>query len=541
MRTRTQLAVALPVVVALLVGIQLGFTAVGVEIGPGWGDPTAVDSLRTDDGAAVTSLDAAGTGSTATVAWVTERSDGYSVHLGDLRVESGSVAVENTRTVARSGSAMVDVAVAAGPDGPAVVWENESANAVRLWHGGETRTVSNSRRVEQPSVTQTSAGPAVAYQAYNGSRFDVRVRLPAAESGRWLGHTADGDGSPSVAGRDTALTVVWRSERDGQVLAASGSVAGGTVSLDDPVSVGRSRAFGGFNGRTKPTLAADATPDGARLAWTDIRTVETTTVEGGNATPATSVGAGRSIDVAVGGTGWTVAWIADTNNRGFDVQYATAEDGGVTSGTVSQFSSDAGRPSPVGTDVPAVVWTERGGGTSQVLAVARDPGNAATPVERLRSSTSRFAFIALAGVGVGLVTVPLMPWVATTALVAFVLTTRTVADRALAAVVAAADRMGRETSIAELRRGAERAPVMLKATLLVALNLALLELFTRDTAVTEAVAFSDAVEVSLVAFAATLVVVYATGLGRRSAWAAGGVFAYLQTAALWMTVFPGYL
>ncbi len=415
-RFSSKVVAVLFVFALLLVTVQLAFTAVGTTAGAHWGDPVTVATTS----GSVTSLSTAGGDDGAVVAWIVDTGDRWRVEVANVSLDGGSATVESPRTVASSSTELDGVDVAVDGNRRAIVWKVHDTNRIRLRTEGRTRTISSALRTRSPSVAFVDGRPVSAWIAYRNASFDLRTTSGGTK--RWIAADPGGVGSPTVVGGPNGGRIVWRegSNWTAETIPLNVDDAG-HVSLGKRRSLGEAYAAGGFGTSVAGAIDAAGSNGRVRAVWTNQRIVTAATVEGRNATDPVTFGPGQQPRIAARDDQWIAAWLIETKNRGYDLQYRT--NGGTTERAVS-LPGNSLYPSPVFGPSAGLVWTENTGSHTDVLVSAYRPHETASVIRRLGSSPERLGFVTLAASVVGAVTLPMMPWVDASFVGAFLLTTR---------------------------------------------------------------------------------------------------------------------
>lgn len=561
------------VLVGLLVGVQLAVTTVGQTTGPSWSEPTQLATLPADEETEMLDV-ASASGDPGAVAWLVRDGDTWRITVarvaigdsaerssarsrsqsgdGEARSASGSgtesgnaeVTVTEQWTAVESDEALAGLDVAVRGRTVAVVWERAGTNDVTLAErtpdGNRTTVVSgDSPRVAEPSVAFAGSVPVVAWQAFDDGRFVVGVATVDDEVRR---HTLDapvrGTNSPTVVATDEQVGIVWADAEDGTARVTTGTVGPGASSqFEGAATLGDARprtGIGSGPGRAL-TVGGGRNETTVRAVWTDVAAVETATVRDGSVVERRRIGSGERPDVAVHGDRWLAAWLVDTTGSGIDVRYHYGGPA-ASSGTLSRLPSSARAPRPLFAPDPGVAWLERGG-QWRVLAAAHLDEPRGGSVERLGEAPLRFLFVAVAAALVGLLTVPVFPWVLFGFVAAFLVTTGAVRDRALGALAVLA-RPVASTSPNELRARLAAVPALVWLVPFALVETALLVAFLGTGAVPGTLAFRAPVAISVAALVGTVLLV--APRRQPSGWLGAFLFVYLQSAALWATVIPSF-
>ncbi|MFB6191735.1 MAG: hypothetical protein ABEI11_00255 [Haloarculaceae archaeon] len=545
-------AVVVAVVIALLLGTQLAFTTVGETAGDHWSSPEPVAAIPGGTGSVIPGAATAGGagGVPGAVAWIERVGDRNRIRVARLRVDDGTVRVTDRRTVATATRTLagVDVAVRGGDGGGevAVTWEvrvEDRAVLARIDGSGVTRTVAaDPFRLNGPSVAYAAGDPVVAWTGRTEGETapGVYLRRSGGDPVPVAGPT-DGAAAPVLAapGEDR-LAVAWFRANDSRaVVTGVDASSTGTLAVGDSAVVGAARVQGSFGGATRevPFLAAAANDTALRLAWTDLGEVRTAAVEDGRASRVRTVAAGGEAGVGARGDRWTVAWTVPDRATDDDAYFLT--EAGIR-GVLARTAGNENGPTPVYAPEPAAVWVSWGD-RNRVLASAYSADPVGGPLRRLGSDPVRFAFVGLAAGLVAIVTTPLLPWSFVALLGAFLVTTRTVSDRALAALahvpgIAGADGTADPGAVRDRLTGLPAAAWVLAFA---AVEVPLTWWFVTTSRQLASVGFASPVAVSLIALVAALAVTRALEL--RSGWRAVVAYVLLQNAALWNLAVPSFL
>lgn len=525
-----RVAAAVVVVVALLLATQLAFTTVGRELGANWAGPTEVASVESSPETTVSDVAVAG-GDAGAIAWIERHGERHVVRVARFEVTDGRVVVGERRTVARADRDLTGVGVARADREVAVVWEVAVADRVRMVRIAPSRTerltAAASFRLNGPSVAYAAGEPVIAWagQPDVGAPFGVYAARPGGEPVR-VGGPTNREHAPSVTAADGRVGVTWFESAESRVVvtrlrADDGlSVVGSTVA-------GEAQVRGAFGGsvREVPFTASARNRSVVRVVWTDLGEVTTATVsaEGTASEPAVVTSFGGETGVGVDGDRWLATWTVPGGPTGDDAHYV---DGAGRSGALARLPGNENEPSPVYAPDPAVAWYSWGG-DARVLIAAYQPGGNLGVVARLAASPERFAFLAVAALALGVVTLPIMPWSFVGFLGAFLLTTGAVGGRLL--------RLGARATGAEsqraLRDRVEALPTAVWPVLFAAVEIPLTWWLVFRWSALVSIGFAHPVAASVGALAAALLVVAALGI--ESGWRAVAAYATLQNAALW--------
>jgi hypothetical protein len=160
--------------------------------------------------------------------------------------------------------------------------------------------------------------------------------------------------------------------------------------------------------------------------------------------------------VAVGDGRWLAAWVV--SSRGADTDLAYVVDGDrAAGGTLSRFESSANHPSPFFGPDAAAAWAERGAEGRVLVSGYRDSPERRY-LTRLQTEPGRLVFIGLAAAALGVVTLPIMPWIFVSALVAFYVTNRFIRTRLIGALARLSALLGRSGDKTVARARLESVP-----------------------------------------------------------------------------------
>lgn len=545
MQART-LVVGGLVLVALLVGTQVAFTGVGQPVSPLFSEPTEATVFGTGPDTYVVDVAADGDDGGGAVAWTERRGDRFRVRVARTEIADGTVTVGEPRTLASADAALTSLDVAVRGGEVAVVWERTAGNDVVLARpsAGTTRVVSDDPlRVEQPAVALVDGGTVVAWRQYRDGEFDVRLATlpggPAADGAvvrRFVGGPSAGIGSPSLSAAGDGFAVTYLDADESVAVTRFGRLTADGAALGSRVVLGDARAAGGFGGGGQAALGSDANATAVRGVWVDVSSVLTgTATREGPVRSAADLGPGDRPGVAVLGGDWLAAWLVQSPSTGADVLFADAAG---RRGQLSRLPSSAADPSPLFAPEAGVAWSERGVENRVLVAAALDRPRGGT-VDRLAREPAQFGFVTLTAAVVGLVTVPILPWVFFAVAGAFYATSRTVNGLALRLVARLGGLSGERPDPRVLRERFEAVPAVVWLVVFAAWEVALLTVLLGPSTSATSISFSSPVAVSLGALLGTIAVGW---VGRvDSPWRVVGVFVYLQTAALWATALPTIL
>lgn len=542
METRS-LAVFAAVLLTLVVGAQLAYTTVGQPVGDRWSAPTEVTAVPSDDARTIEVV-AAGDADGGALAWITRTGDRYHISLARVTVEDGRVTIGSSRRVASGDRELQGLDVAVAGTDVAVAWERSKANDVVLYRAASdrTRVVSDDPlRVAEPAVAIVDGGTVLAWQQWAGTGYAIELAgvTDRGVTYRSLEIPTTGTGSPSVDAAGDGFALTWYDGTSRTVQTAFGGFDGEAFDLAAPQSLGRAQPSGGFGGGSGPVaVGAGAEGDVARAVWLDLATVTTAQVtrDGVASEPAT-FGSGDRPRVAVNDGRWLAAWVVTGRAADNDLAYAAGGET-VTTGTLSRFESSANFPSPFYAPDGAVAWIERGA-RSRVLVSGFRGGPEQRYLTRVQTDPGRFAFIGLAAAALGVVTLPIMPWVFVAMLGAFYLTNRFVRTRLVRSLARLSALAGRAVDEQTVRARFEAVPPVVWAAGFVVVEVALLVAFLPSVGATVTLSFAGPVVLSVAAGIGTGFVLWVAP--QRSPWRIVALFAYFQTAALWATALPDVL
>lgn len=527
-------AVTVLVLLGLVVGAQLAATDVGEEIGPHWSEPEVAAELpATAEGFDGFAADADSRG--GTVAWIERSGTGSRVRAVSFRVADGGVSVEDPRTLDRSDDRLVAVDVARSGGTAAVVWERRAENQVYVHVDGETRQVSapNATRVIQPTVALSDGTPIVAWGEYRDGQYNgTLVVLGEERVERRFGDVVGGD-SPALSPVGDGVVVAWVNTNEGVAYVGHARASNG-FAVTGVTELGQARAVSSFAGGGTPGVV-DVAAEGTRYLRSDMARVSVGRLTDGGPTDEQRVGRGQSPGLAAADGEWLATYVVTRRGSGTDVAYATGDDGGLA----VKLPSNSLRAEPVFGPDPGMTWAEAGD-DHRVYVSAYQPQGETGPVVRLRTTPERFVFIGLAGIAIGAVTTPLLPWVMVPFLVGFLLTTAVARDLVARVVSGLTALVGRRVDRHDLSSGVGSLHPVVPTVLYVGLNLALLARWAGDgAAVANGIYFVQPLAMSAAALAATAVIALTWRL--RSPWVLSAAFAVLQSAALWTTALPAIL
>lgn len=543
MEVRTFVVVA-AVLLSLVVGAQLAYTTVGQPVGERWSDPAAVLTVPSDD-SQVLDVVAAGDRDGGVVAWLVRAGDRYRVSYVSVTVQDGQVSVGDRRTVASGGRELNDLAVAVEGEAIAIAWERAKDNDVVLYRAGpdSARVVSDDPlRVAEPSVAFVDGQAVLAWQQWAGTDYTVEV-ASVSESGVSY-HTIDnvtgGAGSPSVDTMGNAIAVTWFDANSRTVRTALGTIERGRLQLGTPRSLGTARPIGGFGGGSGSPIEMDAAASttGVRGVWLNqgAVTIARFDVDRNVSEPAT-YGMGERPRIGVDEDGWLAVWVVTGRAADSDLRYVIGGEWSA-SGTLSRYQSSANYPSPFFGPDAAVAWAERGGESRVLISAFRESGDPRV-LARLQTEPGRIAFIGLAAAALGIVTLPIMPWVIFSMIGAFYVTNRFFRRRFERVLARLSTIAGRPIDESEMSDRLESVPPTLWAAAFAVVEIAFLVYLFPSIGTAVAISFAGPVTLSLAAGIGTGLVQWVTP--QRSPWRIAAIFAYFQTTALWATALPDVL
>lgn len=538
MQART-LAVAAAVLLTLVVGAQLAYTPVGQPVGERWTNPVTATALSATEDQGVLEVAAAGDGERGAVAWLVRADDRYRVEVASVTVERGRVELGPSRTVASSTRGLEGLDVAVAGDDVALVWERSLANDIVLHRDGETHVVSaDPLRVAEPSVALVDGGAVVAWQEWNASVVGMQVAVVASGSVtyRFVPIGTGGTGSPAVDTTDDGIALTWFDASSRTTRTAFGRPGPDGPTFHANWTLGRARPSGGFGGGSG-SVAVDASADGdvVRAVWFDLATLMTGQARlDGTVSEPVALGRGDRPAVAADGGRWLATWVVTGRAADTDLAFASGE----AAGTLSRFPSSANHPSPFFAPDGGVAWSEQGA-QSRVLVSGFRAAGGPKVLARLQAEPGRLAFVALAAAVVGLVTLPIMPWVFGSMLVAFYLTNRFFRERLVGALAWLAGLVVRTGGRPAVRARLDAVPPTVWAGVFAVGETAVLVALLPTVGGTVPLSFAGPVTLSVGAGLGTALLELV--VPRRSPWAIAATFAYLQTAALWATALPDVL
>lgn len=542
MEART-LAVAGVILLSLVVGAQIAYTTVGQPIGERWSSPATAVSVSGDD-TRVLEVAAAGDADGGSVAWITRAGERYHISYARVTVEDGGVTIAQNRTVATVDRELQGLAVAVDGDDVAIAWERAKANDIVLYRASQdrTRVVSDDPlRAGEPAVALVGDDAVVGWQQWTGSGFAVELAVVSdgAVTYRSVDVVTDGAGSPTVDAAGDGFALTWFDAESQTVRTTFGTVETDGIDLERSRTLGRAQPSGGFGGGTDPVeVDAGAAGDVVRAVWLDLATVSTAqAVRDGPVSDPASIGTGVRPHVAVDEGRWLAAWVVTGRAADDDLMYATGGED-VSSGTLSRFESSANHPSPFYAPDGAVAWSERGA-QSRVLVSGYQDAPGRRYVTRLRADPGRFAFIGLAAAALGVVTLPIMPWVFVSMLVAFYLTNRFIRTRLARGLARLSSLAGRSADEPAVKARIEAVSPLVWAAGFAVMEVGLLLAFLPSVGATVPLTFAGPVALSVAAGLGTGLVLLVAP--QRSPWRIVALFAYFQTAALWATALPDVL
>lgn len=535
---RRSIPVAVVVLVVLLVAAQLSFTDVGLAYGRHFSEATTLESFPAGGADHVVDLAAAGGPDHGVVAWIDRHGDTYTVRTATVTVHGTAADHSAVRTVYTSTTPLDSIAVATDGDNTAIAVDRGTANDVVLLDlpsNGTRRFATGAIRTVEVSVAFVDGRPLVGWQEFRNGGMTVVTALAGSNgTGRVVGGPANGVGAPSVTSADGHVAVVWRNPDSLRAVAALGRVENGSLVADRSVDFGSAYPLGSFGGQGTVSMDAAASPAGVRAIWTDGGIVRTAVADwNGSVSDERTVDSGDRPRVAVRNGDWLAAWLTDSPTGGLDVAYRYTADGTSTAGAASRLPTDANYPTPLFAPSPALAWTERGS-NSRVLVSAYSGRPGGDPVARFSTDASTFLFYGLIAAALAFVLTALMPWTVIAGLVAFFVTSNFF-RRVLARFV---------TDEKDLRE--RRLPEPIPSVpywgwiaAFVALDVALLVVLLPASVAATSIRFSNPLSISLLAALGTAAVV-AVDRG-ESVWVPIVVFAYLQTALLWVVALPSVM
>lgn len=541
---RNNVAAFVGVLVAVLLVTQLAFTAVGSEVGSAWSNPREVAVVDPGADEQVTDLAAADGSDDGVIAWIEQRGDSWYVRAARTTIEDGRVSIQRTRTLETAGGRLSNVDVGAHGDTAAVSWERNAEDDVVVAHldDGRPRVVGSALRIEETSVAVGEGGTFVGWRALEDRRFHIGMAL-LRDDGVLTGtldRGTDGVDSPSVEAVGDRFAVIWWDVDDQVVRGTSVRPDGGTIAVGKTGRLGDAHSGSGFGSSGSFSLATSSNGTAVRAAWMDVGHVTTAVAADGVAVtgkPA-RLGTGERPGIASRDDRWLATWLVEGRNTGTDIVFATRSADGRDDGVVSRLTSSANNPHPMYAPDPAVAWTERGT-RHRVLISAYRPVSSAGPVERIGHSPGRFVFVALAGVLVGTVMVPFMPWTFVALLGSFYLTNRVIRTRLVRLAARLGSLAGRDVGDRDVEQWTrDLSPRSLFVAFVVGETL-LLVLLIGPSVRASTLAFSNPLGVTILGIAATLVVGRVVGL--RSPWHLTLTFVYFQTVGLWVTAIPSFM
>lgn len=537
------LAVAAAVLLTLVVGAQLAYTTVGQPVGERWSHPVTAAAVAGDD-ARVVEVTAAGGPAGGVVAWIERAGERYRVAFVRVTVRGGDVTLGDRRTVARRDLELQGLDAAAAGDEVALAWERARANDVVLYRSGHdgVRVVSDDPlRAAEPSVALVDDGAVLAWQQWADPGFAIEL---AVVTGRGVTYRSvdvatGGRGSPALAATRDGFAVTWFDADTRSAKTAFGTLEDDAIELASPQRLGRAQPAGGFGGGTGPiTIDAGASDTVVRAVWLDLATVTTAqTNPGGPTSEPVALGPGDRPRVAVDQDRWVAAWIVSDRAADTDLGFAI---GGAAeaAGTLSRFESSANHPSPFFGPDPAAAWSERGAESRVLVSGFRDSAERRYGT-RLRTEPGRLVFIGLAAGALGIVTLPIMPWLFVSALVGFYLTNRFIRTRFVRTMARLSGLFGGPGDESVARARLEAVPPIAWAAAFAVGEVALLVYLLPSVGATVALSFAGPVVLSVGAGVGTGLVHLVAP--QRSPWRLIAIFAYFQTAALWATALPDIL
>lgn len=547
----TRLPAAAVVVVAFVLATQLAFTGIGLEIGPHWSEPQTLDSTTGPTGKLVDVAATADADGEGRIAWIVAEAGQYRVRIANASASDGTLTVGDPRTLVRTDRRLASVDVAREVDTTAVVWRRYEANEVMLALAGArslgpTRVSSTeSLRVDNPTAALVNGTPVVAYRGYNGSTGSWEgVLAIGAEAPRYQ-QFGTGIGpqsvSPAVSAGPSGATVAWVDTNETVAKVAPLTRSDGAFVVGDASTAGRSRTLRSMSGTGQlAEVQLSASERGAVLLWTDLGSVRAVPLrDGAPAAEPTELGGGQNPGLGAGAGRWLATTMVRDRASGIDVQYTLSRGGAVERGHVSKLASNAVRGAAAFAPDPLVAWTESGGG-QRLLVSAYEASADTGPVNRLTARPFRFGFLGGSALALGVVTLPMMPWVAGPLLLGFFLTTRAVLVPFSRLGSRLAALTGRELTPLELRKRIQSLPGWLPALLFVAVDVALLVAVLGGSGEQIAgVQFANPVGVSLLALLASALV--GALFAEKSPWKLAGLYGFVQTVGLWATALPAFM
>jgi len=547
----TRLPAAAVVVIAFVLATQLAFTGIGLEIGPHWSEPETLDSTTGPTGELVDVAASADTDDEGRIAWIVAEAGEYRVRVANASASDGELSVGEPRTLAETDQRLSNVDVARGNDTTAVVWKRTEANEAMLALEG-ARTLDptlvssdESLRTNDPTTAIVDGTPVVAYRGYNGSTSSWEgVLAVGAESPRYQ-QFGEGIGPQSVsptvsAGADSA-TVAWVDTDETAAEAAPLVQTDEGLAVGEASTVGRSRTLRSMSGTGQLAEVLLSTGEGGPVAlWTDLGSVQAVPLEdGAPAAEPTALRSGQNPAIGAGEDRWLATTLVRDRASGIDVRYSIATADGVESGTLSSLASNAVRADTAFAPDPFAAWIESGGEKRlYVSAYTQDARDG--PVTRLTANPFRFGFLGGSALALGVVTLPMMPWVAGPLLAGFFLTTRLVLSPVARAGSRLAALLGDERSPMEIRKGIQNLPGWLPALLFVAVNvLVLVQVLGGSGENIAGVQFAHPLGVSLLALPASALV--GALFEEDSPWKLAGLYGFIQTVGLWTTALPAFM
>ena len=537
--------------VAFVLAAQLAFTGIGLEIGPHWSEPETLDSTAGPTGKLVDVAATSNGDGEGRVAWIVAEAGEYRVRVANASASNGELSVGEPRTLVSTDRRLANVDVAWGADTTAVTWKRYEANEAMLALAGArslgpTRVSgTESLRVNNPTVALVDGTPVVGYQSYDeGTSSWVGVLAVGTTD---TSYTRFGEGigpesvSPAVSAGPSGATVAWVDTEEALARAATLTVTDGEARLGEPTTVGTSRTLRSMSGTgqlAEVQLSTGAT--GTQLLWTDLGSVRTVSLADGEPTAEpTPLGGGQNPALGTGQERWLATTMTRDRASGIDVVYTLGTGDGTESGHVSKLASNAVRADAAFAPDPFVAWIEFGQEKRLIVSAYEESGETG-PVNRLTANPFRFGFLGGSALALGVVTLPMMPWVAGPLLVGFFLTTRVVLSPASRAASRVSAALGRERSPMEIRKGVQSLPGWLPALLFAAVNMLLLVAVLGGSGENIAgVQFAHPIGVSLLALPAAALI--GALFEEDSPWKLAALFGFVQTVGLWTTALPAFM
>lgn len=538
------LATAAAVLVVLVVGAQLAFTPVGLPVGTWWDQPVTAAAVSATGDADILEVAASGGSDGGAVGWIAREDDRHRVVVVPVEVVDGRVSLGERRTVTEGRLEIQGLDVAASGDEVAVTWERTFANDV-VFHrlgAGRPRVISDDPlRVVEPSVALTDRGAVVAWQQWAEPGFEIELAavVDGSVSYRRVPVPTGGTGSPTLIEVGDGFAVTWFDGRNLTVRTAFGELRAGRPVLSPPRTLGQARPSGGFGGGTGPmSMGAGAHGDVTRGVWLDLGTVTMAeTTRDGTTTEPIRLGRGDRPGVGVSDGRWLVTFIV--TGREVDTDLVFNAGGELTaSGTLSRFPSSANHPSPFFAPEAAVAWSERGA-QSRVLVSRLRQAPDPRYRQRLLTEPGRIVFIGVAAAVLGLVSLPVMPWIFLSMLAAFYFTNRFVRDRVARILSSLSTAAGHDRGEQAIKRQLAALPPLVWAAAFAVGEVGLLVYLLPAVGASTPLTFAGPVTLSVGAALGTVLLQFVSP--QRSPWRIAVTFAYFQNAALWATAMPAFL